>query len=157
MQVALWTAADERYALPLDMLVEVVPVVSAQPVPGAPAWIKGIMNHRGSLIPLIDASLLLGERTVPTTMAHRILVLRIDEASGTDVPALVGLLVTGFDDIVAMDAAGDGGHPGLATGSDHLAGMIVHDGAQVQCIDPTGLLDDDQRHVLFGRIEEARR
>ena len=49
-QLALWTAGDASYALPLDTLVEVVPVVSAHPIPGAPAWIRGIMNHRGTLI-----------------------------------------------------------------------------------------------------------
>lgn len=152
MQLALWTAADERYALPLDLLVEVVPVVSAHPIPGAPAWIQGIMNHRGTLIPLIDASQLLRSKSSPISMACRILILRIDTDSLRGTGALLGLLVTGFDDIIALDPATDGVHPGLAIGAEHLAGMIVHEGMQVQCIDPAGLLDDEQRHMLFDRI-----
>jgi len=44
----------ERYAVELAELAEVLPYRNCTPVPGAPAALRGVINLRGELRPLID-------------------------------------------------------------------------------------------------------
>ena len=55
-------------------------------VPGAKAWIRGLMNVRGQLLPVIDLRQYLGSGVTPSARNARIIV-----ANHRDIPA--GLLV----------------------------------------------------------------
>ncbi len=46
--------------VPLDSLVEVLPLTSVVPMPGMPDPVIGICNWRGEVVWLVDVSLLLG-------------------------------------------------------------------------------------------------
>ena len=77
--------------MPSAAIVEVIPVVQARPVPGSEVWVNGLFNYRGTLLPLLGWSRLLGEEADELRMAARILVIRRD---GTSEPCkLFGLLV----------------------------------------------------------------
>ncbi|NJM00578.1 MAG: chemotaxis protein CheW [Synechococcaceae cyanobacterium SM2_3_2] len=47
--------------VPLDSLVEVLPLTSVVPMPGMPNPVIGICNWRGEVVWLVDVSLLLGK------------------------------------------------------------------------------------------------
>jgi purine-binding chemotaxis protein CheW len=44
----------EEYAVPILTVTEVVPYTEIIPVPGAPAYILGLINLRGKVVPVID-------------------------------------------------------------------------------------------------------
>jgi purine-binding chemotaxis protein CheW len=44
----------EEYAVPIKTVTEVVPYLEVSPVPGAPAYILGLMNLRGKVVPVLD-------------------------------------------------------------------------------------------------------
>lgn len=47
----------ERFGLPLIMVVEVFELSSPlMPVPGAPDWIGGVINHHGQVVPVLRMS-----------------------------------------------------------------------------------------------------
>jgi purine-binding chemotaxis protein CheW len=54
VQAVVFQVDERSYALPLEQVVEVIRMVAVTPVPDAPAWVKGVINLRGSLIPMID-------------------------------------------------------------------------------------------------------
>lgn len=67
-------------------VVEIVPVPAVTPVPGAQAWLLGVGNLRGNLLPVVDLKLFLeGERSV-LHEGQRVLVVR---QSGGDVAVLI--------------------------------------------------------------------
>lgn len=76
MNVVVFTVDQLQFALPAAQTVEVIPVVNTRPVAQMPACVLGLIDYRGSLIPLIDLSKLLRIPARELTMAHRILVLR---------------------------------------------------------------------------------
>lgn len=51
---------DERYALPLDSLVEVAALGAVTPVPGLPRELLGVTNLRGEIRPVLNLHQMLG-------------------------------------------------------------------------------------------------
>ena len=60
----------------IDEISELLAVPSLTPVPGTQAWLLGVANVRGNLVPVVDLSrFLFGERTLHTERS-RLLVVR---------------------------------------------------------------------------------
>jgi purine-binding chemotaxis protein CheW len=95
--------ADEEYALDVRTVQEIIRMSETTHVPRAPQFIKGVINLRGRIIPVVDLKrkLELGE-VAPSRLA-RIVVVKIRER-------LIGLLVDGASQVLkipvsAIDAA----------------------------------------------------
>jgi len=49
----------DRYALDVSQVVEVLPLINVKRIPNAPAGVAGVINYRGSPVPLVDLSMLM--------------------------------------------------------------------------------------------------
>jgi purine-binding chemotaxis protein CheW len=67
-------AGGTPHAVPLRDIAEIIRVPAAAPVPLAPAWLIGLINHRGAALPMVDLALLLGGRAATPTARSRVLV-----------------------------------------------------------------------------------
>lgn len=97
-----------RLASGFDEVVEILPMPQVTPVPGAQAWMLGVANIRGSLLPVVDLKQFLeGERTV-LHEEQRVLIVR---QAGGDVAITIDELLgqRSFlkDQEIAEDALGD--------------------------------------------------
>lgn len=54
----LFRLNDQRFALDVRQVVEVLPRLPLKPIAQAPAWVAGIVAHRGVLVPVVDLSAL---------------------------------------------------------------------------------------------------
>ncbi|MFP3499891.1 chemotaxis protein CheW, partial [Pseudomonas sp. SIMBA_059] len=45
---------EQRFALSVHEVIEVLPRQPLKPIAQAPAWVAGILAHRGHLVPVID-------------------------------------------------------------------------------------------------------
>jgi len=76
----------ERFGLPLVMVVEVFELSSPlMPVPGAPDWISGVINHHGQVLPVLDMGAFLDVGS--TDAAEQIILV---ELSGESLGLAVG-------------------------------------------------------------------
>lgn len=67
---------NRRLVAPFDEVTEIVPLPAVTPVPGAAAWMLGIANVRGNLLPVVDLKQFLeGERTA-LLESRRVLIVR---------------------------------------------------------------------------------
>ena len=80
---------EHRFALMASEVVEVVRVVAAEPLPGAPAIVEGVINVRGNLVPVLDirgrfaippADLDPGQHLIISRAGRRRVALRVDRA-----------------------------------------------------------------------------
>ncbi len=53
-QAVTFTLADETYGVSIAQLQEIVAWVAPVRIPHAPSWIEGLIDLRGTLVPLID-------------------------------------------------------------------------------------------------------
>lgn len=70
-----FTLGDEKFAIPVEWVQEVVEVEQVTKVPYAPDYMLGIINLRGRILPLLDTRLKLGLPKTETTRKSRIMVL----------------------------------------------------------------------------------
>ena len=97
---------QRRLVSSFDEVMEILPLPPVTPVPGAQAWMLGVANVRGTLLPVVDLKQFLeGERTVVHD-GQRMLVVR---QSGGNVAVLIDELFgqRTFNDSHRADMAGE--------------------------------------------------
>jgi purine-binding chemotaxis protein CheW len=81
---------DEKFAIPVDNVQEIVELDQVTKVPQTPDYMLGVINLRGKILPLLDTRLKLGLPSIDRTKKNRILILDIEETSKvTQVGAIV--------------------------------------------------------------------
>jgi chemotaxis signal transduction protein len=70
---------SSRYAVPMADVAEVTAVPPVTRIPDAPAWLSGVANWRGRMLPVVDLRPLLGASLVPLASSARLVVLARDE------------------------------------------------------------------------------
>jgi len=63
--------AGKRYLLPTRMVREVEEIGAITPVPATPTWLRGVMNLRGTIVPVIDLAHFLDLAPLPAVAARR--------------------------------------------------------------------------------------
>src|SRR5471032_2410614 len=65
----------ERYALEAIEVAEVLPRLQLKPIAQAPAWVAGVLAHRGVMVPVIDISAMtFGQPAAARTSTRLVLV-----------------------------------------------------------------------------------
>ncbi len=130
-------AGAERYALPAEHLVEVIPRVTLRPVPLAPPEILGLFTYRGRVTPVVDLTRVLTGAPCPDRLSSRILVVQVGRGERR---RLAGLLAEGVTEVFADASAPQ---PGVAVvGTPFLGGILVRPEGLVQVVEPSRLLPE---------------
>ncbi len=138
--------ADRRFALPVAAIEEVLPLVEARSLPGAPPWILGMAHLRGAFVPLLDCGVLLNASAVKRSMNTRIILLQQGATGGA---LRIALMVDGVGSVVSVDPEASGVHPGIEGIANGAFGALMHDSCGDICmIEVTRLLSDSDR-TLF--------
>lgn len=103
MQVLTMALAGDVFALDSDSVLEVLDHGAITEVPNCRPFIKGLINVRGKVVPVVDLKVRLGIRTVTeTTRDSRIVVITID-ANGEE--SMVGLLADRVYEVIEIAPA----------------------------------------------------
>ena len=86
------------YGIEISYVVEIISVQDITLVPHTHAYVKGIINLRGTVVPVIDMGMRFGGAEVVYTEQTCIIVLSMDDMS-------VGILVDGVQDVTDIDDA----------------------------------------------------
>ena len=87
--------ASEEYGVDVRLVQEIIRVTEVTPVPRAPEAIKGVINLRGRIIPVVDLKGRLGLGVVEDTRLARIVVVKLRDR-------LIGLLVDGASQVLKV-------------------------------------------------------
>jgi purine-binding chemotaxis protein CheW len=93
--VATFFLSKEEYGVDVRLVQEIIRVTEITQVPRAPEFIKGVINLRGRIIPVVDLKRKLGLGEVETSRQARIVVV---EVRGR----LIGLLVDGASQVLKL-------------------------------------------------------
>ncbi len=137
--------AGARYAVDMASVAEVVPVPVMTRIPGGPAWLSGVVNWRGRVLPVIDLRPLVGAALSPLPTSARLVVL----AEGDIEVGIVADMVPGLLDCDPRDLEPIPGT--IATGIAPLVrGVVDVDG-------PVALLATEAVLRLREQLPTARR
>src|SRR5437899_8597321 len=67
---------DEEYGIEILKVQEIIGMMSVTPVPRTPSFVRGVINLRGKVIPIIDLRLKFGMPAIAQTEETCIIVVR---------------------------------------------------------------------------------
>jgi purine-binding chemotaxis protein CheW len=77
LHLVIFELDSERYAVPIAMVREVVRVADITRVPDAPRHIRGVMNLRGRVLPVVELRTRMGLDPAELTPASRVVVAEV--------------------------------------------------------------------------------
>ncbi|HWQ63819.1 MAG TPA: chemotaxis protein CheW [Methanospirillum sp.] len=80
---------EERYAIDITMVREVVEIQPITPLPRTPPYVIGIINLRGEVTHVIDLAILLGQRSRSDRSGQKIIIIPSDVTGGEHVGIIV--------------------------------------------------------------------
>jgi len=89
----------ETFAVPIELVHEIVRVPEITAVPDAPAYIEGVINLRGKIISIVDLRKRFGESEIKSSKKNRILVAEIGNHKR------VGLIVDSASEVLKIPPA----------------------------------------------------
>ncbi len=118
-QLVVFKVGTEEFAVDIMLTKEVVLMREITPVPETEAYVEGVMNLRGSLVPVLDFRKRL--RALRTTLQtdHRIIVANLDGRTA-------GLIVDGASEVIRIsdDMIEPVPHLISEIGADYVEGVI---------------------------------
>ena len=76
MQLLAFQLSGRRLAIPVELLRTIVWAVAVSPLPHVPAFVEGVINLRGRVLPVIDLRRRFGLPSVPLSLDRRFVVAR---------------------------------------------------------------------------------
>ena len=93
---------DERYALPIGAVEVVLEMPPITRVPRCPPYLKGVINHRGSVVPVVDLTKVFGIERNEDPIASSIIVTQIMYENEK---LIVGVLADSVHEVADLEAA----------------------------------------------------
>lgn len=143
MRAFVFVAAGARYALDASCIQAVHPLVRARAVPGAPSWLRGVIDVHGEMVPCVDASQLLAQTPSLQTLGSRVLLVDTGMADGLT-RARFALVVDRVLDPVELEL--DGAWRSGSGAVPWLGAVVAHQGHAAQVFDP-GMLAQAHRQL----------
>jgi purine-binding chemotaxis protein CheW len=141
----IFQLGEEHYGLPVGSVDEVVRCPDQLTrVPRAPSFVEGVMNLRGTVVPIIDQRRRFSAASSLSFERCRVIVVLIDGFQ-------TGFVVDRVSDVVALPADALRPAPELTSDESNVfdrIAMTERDGRMILLIDPKALLDRAERDVL---------
>ena len=114
LQYLRFSVGDEMYAVRIELVREILEVAPMTPLPLMPAFVRGVMNLRGAVVPVVDLAARLGLAT--TEIGRRTCVIMVDIAVPEgDARCSLGVLVDAVQEVFDADESSLEGVPRMGT------------------------------------------
>jgi len=122
-----FSLAGEEYGIGILKVREIIGMMTVTPVPQTPEFVKGVINLRGKVIPVIDLRLRFGLDATAYTERTCIIVVEIHGESGS-IP--MGIVVDAVSEVLNIRSADIENTPsfGVKLNTDFILGMAKTDG-----------------------------
>lgn len=130
---------EQEFCVDIRAVREIRGWAPATPLPQSPAYVRGVINLRGAVLPIVDLSCRLGFGAAVPSARHVIIVARVGLRT-------VGLLVEAVSDILTFSEEMIQPTPDIAceTVRSFVKGVIPVDGRMISLIALDGLLPETQ-------------
>ncbi len=135
---------DDEYGIDIMRVKEVTEFVQVTKVPNTPDFVEGIINLRGEITPIINLKKRFSKSDELSKIAHRILVLNLDDK-------LVGFMVDDASMVITMDDTQIQETPEIIGGDDkkYIEGIGTLGERMVIILDLVQVLDENEKKELL--------
>jgi purine-binding chemotaxis protein CheW len=134
-QLISFAIGDDQYGVDIMAVREIKGWIDITHLPKQPDYVRGVLNLRGVIVPIIDLRCRFGQGLTQATPMHIVIIVQIGAKP-------VGLLADRVLDIVSLEEVQIQRVPRVARASrvEFLSGLATVDGAMIALIDLGNLL-----------------
>lgn len=116
-----------EYGIDIMAVREIKGWAETTAIPHAPAWIRGVINLRGVIVPILDLRARFGMPPTVTTPMHVVVIIQCGaRTAGLLVDAVSDIITVGSDEVRPVPEVGAGAPESLLTGLVPLErGMVA--------------------------------
>jgi len=135
LQCVTFAVGRDQYGVQILAVHEIKGWSEVRFLPGQPDYVRGVINLRGLMVPIIDLRCRFGQGLTQATPLHVAIIVEIEGSQ-------VGMLVDRVLDIVAFDRGDVYPIPPVIQGSRiaFLSGLVIVEGAMIALIDLPNLV-----------------
>jgi len=112
LHLVTFKLGKEEYGVDINSVQEIIRATDITPVPGAPSHVRGVINLRGKIIPVVDLRRRFALLTVEASDEQRIVVAELGEKR-------IGMLVDSVSQVIKISSAVMEEMPDEATSVEH--------------------------------------
>jgi purine-binding chemotaxis protein CheW len=130
---------SESYAIEISKVKEIIALMKTTKVPKMPKYIKGVMNLRGIIIPVIDLRLKFQMQEVEPQMHTAIIIIQIESSN-------IGFVVDRVEEVISIEneKLTDAPKFGTKVDTEFIKAMAQIDTEVVMILDLEKVLDEDE-------------
>lgn len=138
-----FTLGEEEYGIGILKIREIIGIMPITSVPRTPGFVKGVINLRGKVIPIIDLRLKFGMESIEYTDRTCIIVVEI---SGGESTIQIGIIVDTVSEVLNIKSEDIEETPTFGTNldTDYILGMAKVSGAVKILLDIDKVLSSDE-------------
>ncbi|HNY63875.1 MAG TPA: chemotaxis protein CheW [Deltaproteobacteria bacterium] len=138
---------EEEFALEISRVREVLDFTRITKVPKAPSFMKGVINLRGSVVPVVDLKEKFGIRETEKTVLTRIIICEIDVDGELTV---IGALADSVHEVMDIEPQDIEPAPKIGTrlDTDFLKGMGKHGDDFIMILDIDHVFSADELSLV---------
>ena len=135
MKFISFAIGDDQYGVDIMAVREIKGWSNITHLPKQPEYVRGVLNLRGSIVPIVDLRCRFAQGLTETTPLHIVIIVQIGGRQ-------IGLIGDRVLDIVSVDVSDIQKVPrtGHRESADFLSGLVTHDGVMIALIDLPNLL-----------------
>jgi purine-binding chemotaxis protein CheW len=143
VQYLTFKLADEIFSLDVAKVREILEITNITKVPQTPDFMRGVINLRGSVVPVVDMRLKFGMSATEQTVNTCIIVVEIALDGDTTV---LGALADSVQEVVEMEPESieSAPHIGTKLNTDFIKGMGKVDDRFVMILDIDKVFSSDE-------------
>jgi len=143
MQLVSFTLAKETYGIEITKVREIILITEITHVPEAPAFLRGLINLRSTVIPVIDLRARFGMPPGEVSDENRIMVL---QACGKT----IGIVVDAVSEVLRVKQEQIAPPPPTVAGlgRDYLSGLVKLDKQLLILLDIDKIFGDEEMDVM---------
>ncbi len=145
----------EEYGVEILKVKEIIGIMNITPVPQTPSFVKGVINLRGKVIPVVDLRLKFGMET--QAYGDRTCIIVIDIPDGDGKRTMMGIVVDSVSEVLSIRNEDIEETPafGARMNTGFIMGMAKIKGAVKILLDIDKVLASDEVAALGAMVEES--
>ena len=145
-ELVAFNVTGQTFAVPVGTVREIRGWSIATPLPHSPAYVLGLVNLRGTMLPILDLAGRLGFTPAVPTDRHAIVVVQVAQQ-------IVGLLVDAVSELITVPNSAIQPPPSIGDfGFKRLVrGVLPHQDRMITLLIPESLMTDEP----IDELEEA--
>jgi len=154
MQYLTYSLGDEVFAMDIRAVREIIQYATMTAVPLMPEFVRGVINLRGQVVPVIDLQSRLGRATAKVGKKTCIIIF---DASREGEKLELGLMVDAVSEVIEIPDAHIEPAPqfGASIRRDFIRGMGKVDGEFIVILEPERALDIEDMALLTEQTQPA--